>query len=259
MNRITVLVFIAAMFIITGVSAENNTYTVKKGDTLYSISKKYNIKLDSLKTANNIQDASKLYPGMNIQIPGGYTVKKGDTLYSIARKYDTTVAELKNLNDMGEDHVLIIGQFLHVPADINSETVEVKVETTEIEVAEEQEIENTETEYHWPLNGEIKELEGKLKGIQIIGSPGDQIVAVSGGRVVWAAEYGIYKKLVLIEGTGGIMYGYGGNDLAKVRVGDYVVPGSIIGVLGQKSENPSAYFFVYKNGKPVDPGSAPRV
>ena len=64
---------------------------------------------------------------------------------------------------------------------------------------------------------------------------------------------------MLVESRNGLVYGYGGNERTNVRVGDYVAPGSVIGILGGSPDKSSAYFFVYKDGKPVDPAKAPRV
>jgi septal ring factor EnvC (AmiA/AmiB activator) len=116
-----------------------------------------------------------------------------------------------------------------------------------------------DADHYWPHYGSRSELTGKLQGIQIDGNPGDEVVCVSGGTVVWASEYGIYKKLVLVESGNGIVYGYGGNDKSIVHVGDSVTAGSVIGFLGGTEAETDAYFFVYKDGKPMDPVKAPRV
>ena len=93
-----------------------NTYTVSKGDTLYSIGKKFNIGIDKIKDVNNLT-SNMLSIGQKIIIPIEedltYVVKDGDTLYSIARKFNTTVDELKKLNNILSD-VLSIGQILIV-------------------------------------------------------------------------------------------------------------------------------------------------
>ena len=69
----------------------NNTYTVKKGDSLYSIAKKYNISVEELKAANNLS-SNLLTIGQVLVIPEVekqpedytiYTVIKGDTLWII--------------------------------------------------------------------------------------------------------------------------------------------------------------------------------
>ncbi len=264
MKKTPIIVTIIALCITTGVSAQNPSYTIQKGDTLYSISKKYNIKIESLKSFNSIDDPSKLYPGMEIKIPGGYTVQKGDTLYSIAKEYNTTVAELLDLNSMNEDSLLKQGQFLHVPADVKAVTAEENNNSVETEekaevIISETEVAEPATDSIWPHDGNRTEMTGKLRGIQISGAPGDAVVSVAGGLVVWASSYGIYKKLVLVEGSNGLVYGYGGNEFAKVKVGDYISAGSVIGVLGGQAGNSNAFFFVYKDGKPLDPSKAPRV
>ena len=265
MNKTPIIVTIIAFCFTAGISAQNPSYTIRKGDTLYSISKKYNIKIESLKNFNGIDDPSKLYPGMEIRIPGGYTVKKGDTLYSIAKEYNTTVSELLDLNSMDADAMLKQGQFLHVPADAlvaeednggsPVQEEEQAADTIDTEVVTEQ----TAVPGIWPHDGARTAMTGKLQGIQISGAPGDAVVSVAGGLVVWASSYGIYKKLILVEGSNGLVYGYGGNELAKVKVGDYIAAGSVIGVLGGRAGNSNAFFFVYKDGKPLDPAKAPRV
>ena len=96
-----------------------STYTVKKGDTLYSIANTYNTTVDNIKKLNNL-NSNNLSIGQVLKIAPTeltetYTVKKGDTLYSIAKKYNTTVNELKQLNNLTND-TLSIGKSLLVPA-----------------------------------------------------------------------------------------------------------------------------------------------
>lgn len=109
------------------------TYTIKKGDTLYQIAKKYNTTPEAIKTANNLT-SNTLTIGATIKIPKAnseisstlppsnansdiYIVKKGDTLYQIAQKYNTTVAELKKNNNLTNNN-LTIGQVLNIPAPV---------------------------------------------------------------------------------------------------------------------------------------------
>ncbi len=98
--------------------ALNNKYTVLKGDTLYSIAKKYNISVDKLKESNNLS-SNTLSIGQELTIPSSkenivYTVIKGDNLYSIARKNNTTVDAIKKLNNISSN-TLSIGQKLLLP------------------------------------------------------------------------------------------------------------------------------------------------
>lgn len=102
--------------------AGSNYYTVKSGDSLWSISRKFGITVDELKSANNLS-SNLLSVGQNLIIPGKeaqatsdeYVVKKGDTLYSIARKYNTSVDNLKSINNITTDS-LAIGQIIKLPS-----------------------------------------------------------------------------------------------------------------------------------------------
>ncbi len=101
-------------------------YTVKKGDNLYSIAKKYNTTVGEIKRYNNLT-SNLLDIGDRIVIPCNvendfkdlnnnyvtYTVVKGDSLYSIANKFGTTVDKIKELNDL-KSNTLYIGDKLIV-------------------------------------------------------------------------------------------------------------------------------------------------
>ena len=102
---------------------KNNVYTVKKGDSLYQLAKKYNTTVEELKKINNLT-SNTLSIGQKLNLPVKneeptnefeyYTVQKGDSLYQIAKKYNTTTNELKNLNELTST-LLSIGQKLKVP------------------------------------------------------------------------------------------------------------------------------------------------
>lgn len=100
------------------------TYTVKAGDTLYSISRKYGVTVKALASANKITNYSLIRIGQVLVIPGTsttpattvkYTVKAGDTLYSIARKYGVTVTALASANKITNTSLIRVGQVLVIP------------------------------------------------------------------------------------------------------------------------------------------------
>ena len=100
---------------------ESNYYTVKSGDTLWSIAKKYNISVEQLKKINNLS-SNLLSVGQSILINEDdniptkettYIVKKGDTLYSIASKFNISVIKLKEINNL-KSNIISVGQELIV-------------------------------------------------------------------------------------------------------------------------------------------------
>ncbi|WP_031424316.1 LysM peptidoglycan-binding domain-containing protein [Exiguobacterium sp. NG55] len=103
----------------------NKTYTVKSGDTLYSIARTYGVTVSALAAANNITNYSLIYVGQVLIIPGTtvtpptttvkYTVKSGDTLYKIATMYNTTVAKIAAANNITNVNSIYVGQVLIIP------------------------------------------------------------------------------------------------------------------------------------------------
>ena len=100
-----------------------DTYKVQRGDTLWNISKKFNISVEELKKINNL-DSNLLYIGEELKLPSyetvtdsniTYIVSKGDTLYSIAAKNEISVNDLKKYNNLTSDN-LYIGQELNIPS-----------------------------------------------------------------------------------------------------------------------------------------------
>ena len=140
--------FAVCIALIIAVSASvfaDSTYIVKKGDTLYSISRRYELTVAELRTANNLSENDVLQAGQKLTIPSAditnaaalsavpekkgnvpvseiaknaetYTVQKGDTLYSIARRYDIKLYDLLSINNMANDAVIKVGQHIKVPA-----------------------------------------------------------------------------------------------------------------------------------------------
>lgn len=89
-------------------------YTVKAGDTLYSIATRYNVSVDSIKNVNGLT-SNMLFVGQQLRLPFfTYTVSSGDTLYNIAKRYNTTVDQIRSTNQLKSD-MLMIGQKLRIP------------------------------------------------------------------------------------------------------------------------------------------------
>lgn len=96
------------------ITTSNNTYTVTKGDSLWSISRKFNTTVDKLKSLNNLTN-NILSIGQVLKIPSNnYVVVKGDSLWSISKKFNTTVDDIKRINNLNSN-ILSIGQNLVIP------------------------------------------------------------------------------------------------------------------------------------------------
>jgi murein DD-endopeptidase MepM/ murein hydrolase activator NlpD len=98
-----------------------NSVEVQKGDTLYSLSKRYEVPLRSLIEENNLTEPYTLDVGQTLYLPvrQTYTVEKGDTLYGIARKYDVDITSLSKLNGLSQPYAINEGQVLALPDSVN--------------------------------------------------------------------------------------------------------------------------------------------
>lgn len=99
---------------------QESEYTVQKGDTLYSIGRRFNISIDELKRINNlISNTLTIGQVLKLKEVGQldnpiYIVQKGDTLYSIAKNNNISVDELVKINNLANSN-LSIGQELYIP------------------------------------------------------------------------------------------------------------------------------------------------
>lgn len=116
-------------------TSKGDYYTVKKGDSLYSIARLYDVSVEDLKTFNKLV-SNVLSIGQVLRIPdiveksdtSVYYVKKGDTLYGIAKSYGVSVDDIKRLNDLSSNS-LSIGQELLIPGFSSENVPNVKVYT----------------------------------------------------------------------------------------------------------------------------------
>ena len=80
------------------------TYIVKPGDTISSISLKYNVDPSLIIDINGLADEEFIYPNQEILIPNNnynyYITKKGDTIFTVAQALNKNIDELLSTNDM---------------------------------------------------------------------------------------------------------------------------------------------------------------
>lgn len=104
-------------------SEMNNTYLVRRGDTLWGIAQMYRTSVARLAAMNHISDPNLIYPGEILQVSSSgstgdvgrtYVVRYGDTLSGIARRYGTTVSQLAAANGIENPNLIYAGEVLTV-------------------------------------------------------------------------------------------------------------------------------------------------
>ena len=95
------------------------TYVVKKGESLHTISKKFDVKVNSIKASNKLK-SNNIFPGqrLNILLPTinksrFYRVRRGDSLSLIAKKFKTSVRSLKRINRLKSNKIKV-GQLIYL-------------------------------------------------------------------------------------------------------------------------------------------------
>lgn len=99
------------------------THTVQVGETLYSISKQYQLSVNDLKLLNGLAEAPELKPGQILKVAVNevvgsdliHEVKPADTLYSVARQYGVTIKDLMECNNK-KDFSVSLGERLKIPS-----------------------------------------------------------------------------------------------------------------------------------------------
>ncbi len=109
-------------------SRVQTTYSVKSGDTLWEIARRYNVEMSALRNANNLS-GNTIRPGQELNIPGGgsgggssssvttYEVRRGDTLSEIAGRFGVSTRDLRNWNNISRGQIIRPGDRLEVRVD----------------------------------------------------------------------------------------------------------------------------------------------
>lgn len=132
MNKYVHIILLALILIVmqSGIAmAVENFHVVKEGDTLWDLSKKYGISVDSLKQNNHLT-SDKLQIGMKLLINSSsaatsqksqtitdannvYIVGSGDNLWAIARNFNMTVEQIMSINSLTTDR-LDVGDKIYI-------------------------------------------------------------------------------------------------------------------------------------------------
>ena len=265
-------------------AAEDLIHVVGRGDTIYSLSRLFQVSADELMRANGITDPSKLSVGKRLVIPASadttspaaavpvtvpasqtlvnYRAVRGDTLYSIARTNGITLQRLLEINSFSSNHVLKVGDVIKVPGRSQTTTGTPATNTagTQPPVRPPTTPGTGIYALRWPVAPkDISYMTGQM-GVVVEGERFEFVRSLTQGNVVSAGPWRKFGRVVIIETTGGYYYMYGGLETISVNVGDRIAPGTDLGRLGTNavSEKPQLFFMVFRNDVPIDPASAPR-
>ena len=230
-------------------------YTIEPGDTLGEIASRFDLRLDTLISFNQVEDARRLQVGDRYQIPNRdgllYTVKRGDSLASIAAGQNSSVNAMLDANDL-KSRTIQEGQVLFVPG-ARLDWTELRIILGEL--------------FEWPARGRFTSRFGMRpdpftgvrrfhNGIDLASRIGTPVRAAAAGTVVHVeSQIGNYGRFVILRHPGGFQTLYAHLETFNVRVGHYTQRGQIIGRMGNtgRSTGTHLHFSVIHNGTFVDP------
>ena len=313
-------ILICAILFATAISLfADTTYKVEKGDTLYSISRKYQITVAELRAANNLSENDVIKVGQKLKIPSAdisnaaalatdnkattdgtatlsatratkeYTVVKGDTMYSISKKNGMTLAEFMALNNLDSNSVIKVGQKLKIytagataststssgssssssststssssSPSTGSGTAGSSTTTTAPDTRTYGTTVTADKNTVWPVkNPTVTQVKGKVGGVQLSAQVNEPVVCIREGTVMYVGVYRGFGQVLFVQSKTGVIYTYTGLGSVSVKKGDYVVYNQQLGTAGTDpiSGKPGITFMVFQNGQPIDPAKAPR-
>lgn len=253
---------------------EGGYHIVQRGETVYRISKMYNLEIMQILEYNNlvtfdikVDQKIWLIPGMveKVEIPEKpevteeirepvepeatyHIVQAGENLYRISLRYGMTVNQLKELNNLRSDEISVGHRLAIVPGTPRREPPPVQPQVTR------------RTDLLIPVNGRVVSEFGRRsgadhKGIDIAAPVGTPVLAALDGKVAYVGMERGYGNVVILEHSGSVMTVYAHNERNLVRLGDEVKKGQPIATVGQSGNatGPHLHFEYRVSGKAINP------
>jgi murein DD-endopeptidase MepM/ murein hydrolase activator NlpD len=235
-------------------------YTVRGGDTLESIAKKFDITVDTIKWANDLS-GDVIKPGDNLKIPPVtgvvHTVASGDTVYSIAKKYGTDAQGIVNFpfNDFADldTFALTVGQVLYVPGG----AIRPAPAPGGAFIAQIQAGAKGSSNFIWPTTGIITQYPAWYHMALDIANPsGPAVLASDTGTVIYAGclTYG-YGCHIIVDHGNGYQTLYAHMSSYSPDAGATVAQGQQIGNMGStgRSTGTHLHFEIRSGGTLLNP------
>jgi murein DD-endopeptidase MepM/ murein hydrolase activator NlpD len=213
-------------------------YVVEKGDTISSVAAKFNISVNTILWANNLNRGSVVKPGDKlIVLPVSgviYHVKRGDTLSEITKTYKGKTDEIITFNDLSDERDIYVGDILIIP-DGTMPVYTKPSSFAEIPVG---------SSYFICPHSACRLTQGLhwYNAVDIGGQCGDPLYAAAAGKVLkvkygWNGGGGNY--LTILHPNGTVTY-YGHLVASLVNAEQEVSQGQIIALMGGKPGMPGA-------------------
>jgi murein DD-endopeptidase MepM/ murein hydrolase activator NlpD len=253
----------------------SGTYTVKPGDSLYSIARAHKVQVTELQQVNGITDPRKVRPGVSVKVPSGLggAVAAAEAasapVAAAASQPPAAVAEApRNIHSTTQPTAILNGGKQQVAA-LNDKANDAQPATTAAIRAPAAKPEKAapavtgdSSKLRWPVAGKVIAGFGGRPdgthndGINLSVPLGTEVHAAEGGVVAYAgSELKGYGNLVLVRHDNGWVTAYAHNDELLVKRGDKVTRGQVIGKAGKTGtvEQPQVHFELRQGSKPVDP------
>ncbi len=235
------------------------TYTVRSGDTLGGITKRFGLtNLSTLIDLNGITNARSLHEGQKLRIPSVdgvmYTVAKGNSLAGLSAKFNVPLEDLLDVNDLASQ-TLTVGQQLFIPgAKMDAAKLhEVLGDLFKIPISAAYRI---SSKFGWrpdPFTG----VRSYHTGIDLACPEGTPIRAAMNGKVAFVGWSNVFGNYIIVNHPNGYQTLYGHMASSHVKKGQNVTQATVIGLVGSTGYSTGAHlhFTVYKNGRLVNPSS----
>ncbi len=270
-----------------------DTVVVSRGDTLYSISRRYNVPLRDIIEANHMVPPYRVYVGQTIKLPSAkyHIVARGDTLYSISKRYNVDMSSISRLNDLDEPYTLAVGQKLILPGSLvetsSASTVKTAAATSTKKTTTQKSsssswwsskkstpkkatytkptpVKKRKSKFLWPVKGTVISNFGRIgkgrnnDGINIKAPLGTAVKAADAGTIAYAGnELKGFGNLILLKHSDGWITAYAHNDKILVKKGQKVRKGEKIATVGSTGgvSTPQLHFEIRAGKKAVNPRS----
>ena len=245
-------------------------YTVKKGDTLYSIALEHGQDHRDLMTWNGIENPNRLAAGQQLRVAppeGAVVVKPVASAASVeARPLGATAAPPPSTETLKREprggKVAYSEQALADAQKLESAPERPLAKPAEKPPVPEAPSGDAAIEWAWPAGGKLVASfsEGgqvASKGIDIAGKEGDPVHAAAAGKVTLVSNsLRGYGNLVVVKHSAAFLSVYAHNSKILVKEGQAVAKGQKIAEIGSSdAESPRLHFEIRHQGKPVDPVS----